>query len=233
MIRELNWSGILFGSGAGLITGLALYAVAGAVNGGTIVQVLIQFTAFQAAFNCSIHNLLNATPTQTKQHPGSFDTTGRLQDLDGVQLVAADAPVEHLLEALGHVPVPALLAQHHRDRKRPALLADHQAARGACVAHHVQAAVGEQARRGVGEEVEDVDLVLRVRPRHAAGGGEMDLVVDGETYAVSQVDRRRGIEISSQPGLRIAEAFTLLGVENQSRGLWRSLRGWPGGLVVA
>jgi hypothetical protein len=49
MIRELNWSGILFGSGAGLITGLALYAVAGAVNGGTIVQVLIQFTAFFVA----------------------------------------------------------------------------------------------------------------------------------------------------------------------------------------
>ena len=46
MLRELNWSGILFGSGAGLITGLALYAVAGAVNGGTAIQVLIQFTAF-------------------------------------------------------------------------------------------------------------------------------------------------------------------------------------------
>ncbi len=49
MLRELNWSGILFGSGAGLLTGLALYAVAGAVNGGTFVQVLIQFVAFFVA----------------------------------------------------------------------------------------------------------------------------------------------------------------------------------------
>ncbi|MDJ0790766.1 MAG: hypothetical protein QNJ71_02615 [Acidimicrobiia bacterium] len=49
MLRELNWSGILFGSGAGLIVGIALYAIVGAVNGGTFLQVLIQFTAFFVA----------------------------------------------------------------------------------------------------------------------------------------------------------------------------------------
>ena len=49
MLRELNWSGILFGSGAGLIVGIALYAMVGAVNGGTFLQVLIQFTAFFVA----------------------------------------------------------------------------------------------------------------------------------------------------------------------------------------
>lgn len=49
MLRELNWSGILFGSGAGLIVGIALYAIAGAVNGGTLLQVVIQFTAFFVA----------------------------------------------------------------------------------------------------------------------------------------------------------------------------------------
>ena len=49
VLRELNWSGILFGSGAGLLVGLLLYAVAGAVNGGTLFQVLIQFTAFFVA----------------------------------------------------------------------------------------------------------------------------------------------------------------------------------------
>ena len=49
MIRELNWSGILFGSGAGLIVGIGLYAIVGAVNGGTALQVLVQFTAFFVA----------------------------------------------------------------------------------------------------------------------------------------------------------------------------------------
>lgn len=49
MIKELNWSGILFGSGAGLIIGIALYALVGAVNGGTFLQVLVQFTAFFVA----------------------------------------------------------------------------------------------------------------------------------------------------------------------------------------
>ena len=49
MARSLNWSGVLFGSGAGLIVGLAIFAVVGAVNGGTPIQVLAQFTAFLVA----------------------------------------------------------------------------------------------------------------------------------------------------------------------------------------
>ena len=49
MLRQLNWSGILFGAGAGLIVGLAAAALLGAVNGGGLLQVLAQFTAFFVA----------------------------------------------------------------------------------------------------------------------------------------------------------------------------------------
>ena len=49
MLRQLNWSGILFGAGAGLIVGLAAAALLGVVNGGGLLQVLAQFTAFFVA----------------------------------------------------------------------------------------------------------------------------------------------------------------------------------------
>jgi hypothetical protein len=49
VLRQLNWSGILFGAGAGLIVGLAAAALLGAVNGGGLLQVLAQFTAFFVA----------------------------------------------------------------------------------------------------------------------------------------------------------------------------------------
>lgn len=49
MLQQLNWPGILYGSAAGLIVGLTLYAVVGAVDGGTFVQVLAQFSAFLVA----------------------------------------------------------------------------------------------------------------------------------------------------------------------------------------
>ena len=49
MLRQLNWSGIAFGAGAGLVVGLAATAILGGVNGGTLVQVLAQFLAFFVA----------------------------------------------------------------------------------------------------------------------------------------------------------------------------------------
>lgn len=49
MLRELNWSGILFGAGAGLIVGLAAAAVLGAVNSGSFLQAIAQFLAFFVA----------------------------------------------------------------------------------------------------------------------------------------------------------------------------------------
>lgn len=49
MLRQLNWSGIAFGAGAGLIVGLAAAAILGAVNRGSVLQVLAQFLAFFVA----------------------------------------------------------------------------------------------------------------------------------------------------------------------------------------
>ena len=49
MLRELNWSGIAFGAGAGLVVGLAAAALLGAINGGSFLQVLAQFLAFFVA----------------------------------------------------------------------------------------------------------------------------------------------------------------------------------------
>jgi len=49
MLRQLNWSGIAFGAGAGLVVGLAATALLGAVNGGSLVQVFAQFLAFFVA----------------------------------------------------------------------------------------------------------------------------------------------------------------------------------------
>lgn len=39
----------MFGSGAGLILGLGLFAIAGGANSGTLVQVVVQFVAFFVA----------------------------------------------------------------------------------------------------------------------------------------------------------------------------------------
>ncbi|MGI9584188.1 MAG: hypothetical protein ACR2N7_01200 [Acidimicrobiia bacterium] len=48
-MRELNWSGVLFGSGAGLIVGLGLFAIVAAANAPTILQILVQLLAFVVA----------------------------------------------------------------------------------------------------------------------------------------------------------------------------------------
>ena len=49
MIRSLNWSGIAFGAGTGLVLGLVLAAIAGGPDAATLAQVLIQFVAFTVA----------------------------------------------------------------------------------------------------------------------------------------------------------------------------------------
>lgn len=49
MIRQLNWTGVLFGAGAGLVFGLGLFLVTGAVDRGTIVQIAIQSGSFLVA----------------------------------------------------------------------------------------------------------------------------------------------------------------------------------------
>ena len=46
MFRELNWSGILFGVGAGLVFGLIATIAISVFDGGTFFQVIIQFGAF-------------------------------------------------------------------------------------------------------------------------------------------------------------------------------------------
>ena len=49
MLRSLNWSGILFGVGAGFVVGVVLTILANAVGGGTFALVLAQFLAFAVA----------------------------------------------------------------------------------------------------------------------------------------------------------------------------------------
>lgn len=49
MVRSLNWSGIAFGAGTGLVLGLLLAVIAGGPDASTLVQVLIQFLAFLVA----------------------------------------------------------------------------------------------------------------------------------------------------------------------------------------
>jgi hypothetical protein len=49
VVRSLNWAGIAFGAGAGLVLGLGLAAIAGGTDAGTGVQALILFLAFLVA----------------------------------------------------------------------------------------------------------------------------------------------------------------------------------------
>jgi hypothetical protein len=49
MLRELNWSGIAFGAGAGFVVGIGIAAIAGGPDATTLAQVLIQFLAFVVA----------------------------------------------------------------------------------------------------------------------------------------------------------------------------------------
>ncbi len=49
MIRSLNWSGIAFGAGTGLVLGLVLSVIAGGPDAAGFVQVMIQFVAFVVA----------------------------------------------------------------------------------------------------------------------------------------------------------------------------------------
>lgn len=49
MLKTLNWSGIAFGAGIGLVLGLVLSVVAGGANAATAIQVFIQFLVFTVA----------------------------------------------------------------------------------------------------------------------------------------------------------------------------------------
>lgn len=49
MLRDLHWTGIVFGTGAGLVVGLVLFSVLGAIGGNTVVQILVQVIAFGVA----------------------------------------------------------------------------------------------------------------------------------------------------------------------------------------
>lgn len=49
MLRSLNWSGIVFGAGAGLALGLVATAIAGGSGAPTLVQVVILLAAFVVA----------------------------------------------------------------------------------------------------------------------------------------------------------------------------------------
>lgn len=63
MVRQLNWNGIAFGAGTGLILGLILAAVAGGPDASTLVQVLIQFFAFLVAgYIAGRFSLIGAVP---------------------------------------------------------------------------------------------------------------------------------------------------------------------------
>jgi hypothetical protein len=49
VLRELNWNGVFFGSGAGLLVGIGLFAAIGGGNAPSLAQVLVQFAAFFVA----------------------------------------------------------------------------------------------------------------------------------------------------------------------------------------
>lgn len=49
MVRSLNWSGIAFGAGTGLVVGLILSLIVGGGEGPAAVLVLIQILAFTVA----------------------------------------------------------------------------------------------------------------------------------------------------------------------------------------
>ncbi len=49
MLRELNWNGVLFGSGAGLLVGIGLFVAIGGGDAPSFAQVLVQFVAFFVA----------------------------------------------------------------------------------------------------------------------------------------------------------------------------------------
>lgn len=49
MLRELHWTGIVFGMGAGLVAGLVLFGVLGSIGGNAVVQIIVQAVAFAAA----------------------------------------------------------------------------------------------------------------------------------------------------------------------------------------
>ncbi|MEN8040730.1 MAG: hypothetical protein ABFR95_04435 [Actinomycetota bacterium] len=49
MLREIHWSGVIMGTGVGLVSGLLLFVIAGPLGANTFVQLVIQGLAFGAA----------------------------------------------------------------------------------------------------------------------------------------------------------------------------------------
>lgn len=63
MLRTLNWMGILFGAGAGILGGLALFVIAAAIGGPTALLAAVQVASFViAGFVAGRLSLTNRIP---------------------------------------------------------------------------------------------------------------------------------------------------------------------------
>ena len=49
MLRELHWSGIIFGATTGLVASMALFALSGPLGGNVVALIIIALTGFGAA----------------------------------------------------------------------------------------------------------------------------------------------------------------------------------------
>ena len=49
MLRELHWSGIIFGATTGLVASMALFALSGPLGGNLVALIIIALTGFIAA----------------------------------------------------------------------------------------------------------------------------------------------------------------------------------------
>jgi hypothetical protein len=49
MLRELHWSGIIFGATTGLVSSMALFALSGPLGGNVVALIVIALTGFVAA----------------------------------------------------------------------------------------------------------------------------------------------------------------------------------------
>lgn len=49
MLRELHWSGIIFGATTGLVASMALFALSGPLGGNVVALIVIALTGFAAA----------------------------------------------------------------------------------------------------------------------------------------------------------------------------------------
>ena len=117
MLRTLNWTGILFGTGAGLLAGLALSALAAAAGSPAALLALIELASFVVAgFVAGRLSLTNRVPS------GGFAALILSFGLATVSIAAgADVPGVGVLFsgllALGSGSLGGFLAERSRREK--------------------------------------------------------------------------------------------------------------------